>query len=148
MSEQVSSGFQAAERSFSRGKELLDRMLNVARTETVYSAPVTQGGYTIIQTSEAIAAVGFGYGMGSGEPSEENASAATLPSEGAQPAAGIVGGGGAGGGGYSAARPVAVIQLGPDGVRMQPVVDVTKVGIAMLTTLGTMFLMLGRMRRG
>jgi hypothetical protein len=45
------------------------------------------------------------------------------------------------------ARPVAVISVGPDGVDVEPVVDVTKLGLALFTALGAMFLMFGRMRR-
>ncbi len=36
------------------------------------------------------------------------------------------------GGGHTTARPVAVIEAGPDGVRVKPVVDVTKVVLAAL----------------
>jgi uncharacterized spore protein YtfJ len=57
-------------------------------------------------------------------------------------------GGGGGGGGASMARPVAVISVGPEGVQVEPVVDPTKIAIAFFTTLGSMFFMLSRMRRG
>jgi hypothetical protein len=33
------------------------------------------------------------------------------------------------------------------GLRIEPVVDVTKIGLAFFTTMGAMLLMLGRMRR-
>ncbi len=39
---------------------------------------------------------------------------------------------GGAGGGHTTARPVAVIEAGPDGVRVKPVVDVTKVVLAAL----------------
>jgi hypothetical protein len=42
---------------------------------------------------------------------------------------------------------MAVINIGPSGVRVEPVVDVTKIGLALFTTLGAMFMMLSRMRR-
>jgi hypothetical protein len=45
-------------------------------------------------------------------------------------------------------RPVAVIAVGPAGVQVIPVVDRTKIAIAMFTTLGSMLILLGRMRRG
>jgi hypothetical protein len=46
------------------------------------------------------------------------------------------------------ARPVAVISVGPEGVQVESVVDPTKIAIAFFTTLGSMFFMLSRMRRG
>ena len=55
------------------------------------------------------------------------------------------GGSGIGGGGGSAGRPVAAIIIGPEGVRVEPVVDVTKIALAVFTTAGAMLLMLGRM---
>jgi hypothetical protein len=42
---------------------------------------------------------------------------------------------------------VAAIIAGPDGVRVEPIVDVTKLGLAALTALGGMFLALNRMRK-
>ncbi len=54
---------------------------------------------------------------------------------------------GGGGGGYSTARPVAAISIGPDGVHVEPVVDVTKIGLAFFTTLGAMALMFSKMSR-
>jgi uncharacterized spore protein YtfJ len=56
-------------------------------------------------------------------------------------------GGGGAGGGVSMGRPVATINIGPNGVQVQPVVDVTKIGLAFFTTIGAMLMMLGRMRR-
>ena len=53
-----------------------------------------------------------------------------------------------GGGGRTFSRPVAVVIVGPEGVRVEPVMDVTKVALAALTAFGFMFSMLGRMRRG
>jgi hypothetical protein len=50
------------------------------------------------------------------------------------------GGSGGGGGGGSMARPVAVISIGPGGVDVEPVVDVTKLGIAFITALGALWL--------
>jgi len=44
-------------------------------------------------------------------------------------------------------RPVAVIIAAPEGVRVEPVVDVTKIGLAALTAAGFMFGMWMRMAR-
>ena len=115
---------------------LLGRLFDVAQPGAVYSEPITAGEYTVITASEVTASFGAGYGGGGGiGPDEE---------EQGQP--GGLGGGG-GGGGTTLARPVAAISIGPDGVKVQPIVDPTKFGIAIATAVGAMFLALGRMRR-
>jgi hypothetical protein len=55
--------------------------------------------------------------------------------------------GGIGGGGGSSGRPVAIIIIEPDSVKVEPVVDVTKIALAALTVCGTMAMLLGRMRK-
>jgi hypothetical protein len=40
-----------------------------------------------------------------------------------------------------------VISIGPRGVRVEPVRDVTKVLLALLTAAGSMLMMLGKMRK-
>jgi uncharacterized spore protein YtfJ len=52
-----------------------------------------------------------------------------------------------GGGGGSSGRPVAIIIIGPDGVTVKPVVDVTKIALASITVCGTMVMRLWRMRK-
>ena len=79
----------------------------------VYSPPVTVGDRVIV--SAATIERAGGYGFGSGE----------------DPVGGGVGQGG-GGGGYAAGRPVAVIEVGPDGVRVKPVLDFTKIGLTIV----------------
>jgi uncharacterized spore protein YtfJ len=56
-------------------------------------------------------------------------------------------GGGGGGGGYALGRPVAVVVIDAQGVRVQPVFDLTKVAIAGITALGAMFIAYQRMAR-
>jgi uncharacterized spore protein YtfJ len=129
------------ERSF----ELMEKLLAVAQPGSVFSQPVQSGNYTVITASELVAGIGFGYGVGGG-----GAPSPVKPGSGEEsqsPASGSGGGGGGGGGGMSTGRPVAVVTLGPEGVQVKPVVDVTKLGLAALTTLGAMYLALGRMRR-
>jgi energy-coupling factor transporter ATP-binding protein EcfA2 len=57
------------------------------------------------------------------------------------------GAGGLGGGGGAIGRPVAIIAIGPDGVRIKPVVDLTKVALAGLTTWATMLGLLRARRK-
>ena len=79
--------------------------------------------------------VGSGYGRGpsSGEKNEEGEN----ESEG--------GGGGGGGGGRILSRPAAVIIATPEEVRVEPVMDITKIGLAALTAGGFVLGMFFRM---
>lgn len=127
---------------------LLERLFVVAEPEMVFSAPVTQGEYMAITAREITVGLGFGYGGGGGAGPAGTSEAA----EGAAEATGAGGeaagfGSGGGGGGSAAGRPVAVIEIGPSGVRVEPIVDPTKIAIAMFTTLGTMGVMLSKMVR-
>jgi uncharacterized spore protein YtfJ len=76
------------------------------------------GEYTVITASEIGAGGGFGFGIGTPKQSEQ-----------ASDEDAAIGGGGGGGGG-SMGRPVAAIVLGPDGVKIRPIVDATKLAIA------------------
>lgn len=102
----------------------LDRLMEMSKVEAVYGKPVKSGTTLIIPTAEIVSMMGFG--VGSGSNGEE------------------AGGSGGGGGGMNVSRPVAIVIASPEGVRVEPVVDVTKIGIAVLTTLGFMFSMIAR----
>jgi uncharacterized spore protein YtfJ len=110
---------------------VINQLFKVAEPGVVFSPPVNAGDSTIITASEFSLGVGVGFGAGGGTaPAGEGGS-----------------GGGGGGGGASAARPVAVIIAGPGGVRVEPVVDVTKVALAFFTALGAMFMAWRAMQR-
>lgn len=117
--------------------ELMVRLFDITKPEVVFSQPVTQGEYTVITASELTAGMGVGYGGGggSGDATPEG-----------QPG-GVGFGGGGGGGGGTLARPVAAIIIGPDGVRVEPIVDATKIAIAFFTAFGAMWMALSKMRR-
>jgi uncharacterized spore protein YtfJ len=74
----------------------------------VYNDPVQVGDRVIIPAATIESAGGFGFGG----DSEHN--------------------GGGGGGGYGNGRPVAVIEAGPDGVHVKPVLDLTKIGLTLV----------------
>ena len=57
------------------------------------------------------------------------------------------GGGGIGGGGGASGRPVAIIIIGPDGVTVKPVFDITKIALAGITAWGAMLGVLRRVRK-
>lgn len=107
----------------------LARFLDTADVKHVYGEPVQHGDTVVIPTAEVLTGLGFGAGYGTGT-SEEG--------EGGS-------GGGGGGGGRTLTRPVAVIVVTPDSVRVQEVIDPTKIALAALTAAGFMMGMLMRM---
>ena len=110
----------------------LDKFLSAANVEAVYGPPVSEGENTVILAAEVLSIVGFGLGSGGG--SQGNTDDENTGS-----------GGGGGGGGRVLARPVAAIVISPTGVRVEPIVDVTKIALAVFTTLGFMTALLTRM---
>lgn len=121
-----------------RAIKLLRRLFDAAQPNAVFSAPVESNGYTVITASELSVGLGFGFGGGAGSGSQPAGEGET-----ANEGRGV--GSGGGGGGGSMARPVAAIIIGPDGVRVEPIVDPTKIAIAFFTAFGAMALALRRM---
>ncbi|MSP22108.1 MAG: hypothetical protein EXR66_03700 [Dehalococcoidia bacterium] len=76
-----------------------------------FGTPTTTGEHTVIPVAEAFYGLGLGYGGGA-----DSATSAQ--------------GGGGGGGGGSRSRGVAVIEVGPTGVRVHPVRDDTVITLA------------------
>ncbi|MBI3944003.1 MAG: hypothetical protein HY326_13380 [Chloroflexi bacterium] len=127
MDEAMNSMAATVTRSLEQGSQMLDKILAAARPGAVFGEPVKEGVYTIITACEVTSGGGFGSGMGSG-PAQAGAGKADISTGGA-----ISSGGGMGGGGGAMSRPVATIIVGPDGVRVEPIVDVTKLGLAGIT---------------
>jgi uncharacterized spore protein YtfJ len=143
MAEQTSGRFSAPIRGPEDAALLIGRLSDAAQPSAVFGEPVTSGERTVITACEVTIGLGFGYGMGSAggaEPAEAGEGEAK-----GQPVPAVSGGGG--GGGNATARPVAVIHIGPEGVEVEPVVDVTKLGLAFFTMLGSIFLMARKMRK-
>jgi uncharacterized spore protein YtfJ len=126
---------------------LVEKLFAVAQPGAVYSEPVTVGEHTVITASEVSVAMGFGYGMGGGpgQAGRRRRGSEDEPQDERGEAGGM--GGGGGGGGASSGRPVAVISIRPEGVRVEPVVDPTKIALAFFTTIGSMLIMLSKMRK-
>ena len=127
---------------------ILEEIFAAAQPGAVFGQPVVSGVYTIITASEIAAGGGFGYGRGFGPArpaGHEEEPAVEAPPVQSQPT--LAGGGGGGGGGGSTGRPVAVIIVGPEGVTVKPVVDVTKLALTALTALGVAVAITRRMRR-
>jgi uncharacterized spore protein YtfJ len=118
--------------------EILEKLIAVGNADAVFSDPVESGEYTVITAAEARVAMGFGFGGGGGSDSG---------AEGEEREGSAGYGGGGGGGGASVARPVAIIEIGPNGARVEPIIDPTKIALAFVTMLLTIFSMGARMRR-
>ena len=142
MSEDLSGIVASAVKSQDDAMALVEKLFEVAQPNAVYGEPTAIGDHTIITASEVKVGMGFGFGAG-GAPGAEGAGG-EAETEGEDAGAGF--GSGGGGGGVSGGRPVAAISVGPDGVRVEPVVDATKIALAFFTTLGAMFMMFSRMR--
>ena len=102
----------------------IDKFIDSASVDKVFGEAIKNGNTVIIPAAETITGMGFGIGGDS------------------------QGDGGGGGGGYSTARPVAVVIVTDEGVRVEPVMDVTKVALALFTAIGFMISTLAKMRRG
>ncbi len=105
----------------------LETFLETASVSRVFAEPVRHGDMLLIPSAEVLVGLGFGagYGFGSNKEKEDKENA-------------IGGGGGGGGGGRTLSRPVAVIIASPQGVRVEPIMDVTKVALAAITAAGFM----------
>lgn len=109
--------------------QVMNRLVSIARADTVFGQPVERGNTTVITCSEV--SVGMGMGSGSGP----------IDAQGNQT------GGGSGAGGGATGRPIAVIVISNEGVRVQPILDLTKVTLAAFTTGAFMLFWLGRLSR-
>lgn len=141
MSKFFESIFVESVKSQDQAYDLMESLIDVAQPGAVYAEPVSAGDYTVITASEVSVGLGFGWGTGGGF---DNASGEVERTNADDTAGGF--GNGGGGGGNSIARPVAAISIGPDGVKVDPIVDITKVVMAFLTAFGAMWVMFGKMR--
>ena len=130
----------ALPKSMDMVKDTMDKFLSAASVNAVYAEPVQHGDTLMINSAEVLSGMGFGMGVGVGNNTDKD--------EGGKPVQNSGGGGGGGGGGRILSRPVAVIVATPDGVYVEPIVDVTKVALAALTAGGFILGMLLRMLRG
>lgn len=101
----------------------MEKIFSAAHASSVFSEPVTNGGYTVITASEVMAAGGFGSGQGGGSGPEQ-------AKEGTQSQLASGSGGGIAGGGFSRGRPIAAIVVGPEGVTIRPILDLTRIALA------------------
>ena len=105
-----------------------------ARAGLAYGEPRVVGDRTIIP----IGAVGYGFGLGGG-------GGTTLDKAG-NPATGS----GGGGGGGVLVQPFALIEITGERIRLRPVLDWTRIIVALIVTVGPFVVarLLGRLRAG
>src|SRR6266566_10066504 len=108
-------------------EKALSQLVTTARADAVFGEPVVNGDTTVIPCSEV--AMGMGMGSGSGPMDEK----------------GNPTGGGSGGGGGARGRPVAAIVITKEGVRVEPIFDLTKIVLASITTGAFILLWVGRL---
>lgn len=108
----------------------VDKFLDAANVKSVYGEPTRVGENVVIPSAEVFGILGIGGGSGGGRGAEGTGS-----------------GSGIGGGGRVLARPVAAIVITPNDVRVEPIVDITKIWLAGLTAAGFVFAMMARMSR-
>jgi uncharacterized spore protein YtfJ len=111
-------------------QDTMDAFLAAASVDAVYGEPIQTGDTLIIPAAEVVAGMAFGIGSGSGPKAEDSESG---------------GGSGGGGGGRVFSRPVAMIVASPEGVRVEPIMDTTKIALAALTAGAFMLGMLVRL---
>jgi uncharacterized spore protein YtfJ len=128
--------------------ELIGKLIDTARPSGVFSEPIATEGCTVITASEVSVGMGIGYGIGGNVNSDATAETEAPPENEEQDdpltSSGDEIGGGGGGGGGASARPVAIIKITADGVTVEPIVDVTKIALAMFTTVASMFVMMSK----
>jgi uncharacterized spore protein YtfJ len=126
VSPEVGSSLAVVERTYTE-------LLKTSGVDQVYAKPIKKDDTLLIPAAEVISGIGFGVGYvySSGDGDEGGTS-------------GLGGGEGGGGGGRTFSRPVAVVVASPDGVRVEPVVDPTKILLAAITAGGFMIAMILR----
>ncbi len=123
---------QTTETVADRIGQQLQQLLAAGGANAAFGEPHTVGDRTVIPAAEVMR--GFGFGMGSGQgrgPGTEQAGSGS--------------GGGAGGG--TRTRPVAAIVVGPEGVSVEPIIDMTQVWMAGITAAAFSLLWMRRLRR-
>jgi uncharacterized spore protein YtfJ len=120
-----------------KANEMIGRLFEIAQPEKAFGNSITQGEYTVVTASEVSVSMGLGYGGGGGGGTDQE-------KEDTDSSLGF--GVGGGGGGVAISRPIAAIEIGPRGIVVEPIIDVTKISLAFITALGTMAMMFAKMK--
>jgi uncharacterized spore protein YtfJ len=116
----------------SASAEVMNKMANVASIHAVFGEPVQRGDTIIIPCAEVSMGGGMGMGGGPGGSAEQKTLSVGM---------------GAGAGGGASGRPIAVVVMTPEGVRVQPIIDMTKVALAVFTTATFILVQVARLLR-
>jgi uncharacterized spore protein YtfJ len=111
-------------------RQAIEDLFETSGVDKVFGKPIKHGEVIVIPAAEVITGAGFGAGSGFGPRDSESTKGS---------------GSGSGGGGRSFSRPVAVILATPEGVRVEPVIDPTKILLGALTASGFILAMMSRM---
>ena len=102
----------------------IEEMIDKLSVETVFGKATTEGEMTIIPVAEVNFGFGYGGGYGRGPHGEqtqgERDATTTPPGEG----------GGSGGGAGGRATPRGYLHITADGVKFEPIMDVTRIPLA------------------
>ena len=101
--------------------QIMERLGRAAQPNAVFGQPFERGDTTIIPCCEIALGLGAGGGSGTAQATEKQGQSV---------------GEGLGAGGGARGRPVAAIVISRGTVRVEPIVDATKVAMAALTTAG------------
>jgi len=92
--------------------DTIEEVQQTAHVSALFGKPVQVGERTVIPVAKVKYGFGLGFGKGGTETGEEKTAE------------------GAGGGGGIIARPIAVIEVTPDRVRVEPVLDEGRIALA------------------
>jgi uncharacterized spore protein YtfJ len=101
----------------------IEELIEKLGVEAVFGKPTSEGEITIIPVAQVD--LGFGYGGGYGQ-GPDNAPAGAADATTTARAEG----GGSGGGGGGRATPRGYLHISPDGVKYEPIMDLTRVPLA------------------
>lgn len=103
--------------------EKIGAVSEAVNVDAVFGKPEVAGDRVLIPVAE----ISYGFGMGAGVAPRGDAEASEEEAEGSESDEPAVGGGG-GAGGH--ARPIAYIEIGPDGTRVESIMDEQKIALA------------------
>ena len=130
MEQQATDATRARERLIGiiSGVEQVSHAIERAASgEGAVGPQTTAGDRTVIPLIETFAQGGFGGGTGGAAQGD--------------------GGGGGGGGGVGRSRTIAIAVVGPEGVQIRPVVDVTGLALPAVSAIGALLIRSARRRR-
>lgn len=113
-----------------RPEEIVKALATAAGGQATVGPVTTAGDRSIIPLLDTMFSGGYGGGGGVGSEGERDG----------------VGGGG-GGGGFGRARPVAIVEVAPEGVTIRPVIDKTALAMAAITSAVGLLAAVARRRR-